>query len=118
MNIMAGSLGGQIPEIRSDGLSVMSLVINNVCPLRCTSCYLRPDGPPTGLRPEEWQHLLRSVLRDLRPEAVCFSGKEVFALEESARVFFEAIKLRNALQAGVPGRTRIGVVTNGILLKR
>lgn len=116
--IMAGSLGGEIPPIRMDGLSVMSVVINATCNLQCRHCYLSPEGPPVGVRSEDWLRYLGSVFLDLRPHSLCFSGKEVFAVEESASLFFDALRLRDRLQADGRGRTRVGVITNATLLEK
>src|SRR5258708_40345377 len=105
MNIMAGSLGGFIPPIRTNGLSILSVVVNARCNLHCRHCYLRPDGPPVGLRADQWLRFLRSALTDLKPEVICFSGKEVFAAEESAQLLFDTVRLRDDLQASPECRT-------------
>lgn len=118
MNIMAGSLGGHIPPIRIDGASVVSVCLNAVCPLQCRHCYLAPEEPAVGIAARRWLQFLESVFSDLKPHSLCFSGKEIFAVDESASLFFEAIRLRNHLQTNAAARTRIGVVTNGTLLGR
>jgi len=116
--IMAGTLGGEVPPIRIDRLSVLSLAVNAVCNLSCEHCYLRPEGPPIGIQSQSWLKFLRSVFADLRPHSVAFTGKEVFALDESASLFFDSIRLRNLLQDDIGDRTRIGVITNATLLER
>ncbi len=113
MNIMAGSLGGRIPPVRSDRLAVLSVVVNATCNLQCRHCYLSPAGPPIGMRSEQWHRFLRSTFADLRPHSVCFSGKEIFSLRESVDLFFGAIRMRDTIQGDHESRTRIGVVTNG-----
>ncbi len=118
MNLMAGSLGGAIPTLRTDGPSVISICVNAVCPLKCRHCYLAGGEPAIGVGAAQWLRFLRSVFIDLRPHSLCFSGKEVFALDESASLFFDALRLRDEEQAGSVQRTRIGVITNGTLLDR
>lgn len=118
MNLMAGSLGGAIPTLRTDGPSVISICVNAVCPLKCRHCYLAGGEPAIGVGAAQWLRFLRSVFIDLRPHSLCFSGKEVFALDESASLFFDALRLREEEQAGSVQRTRIGVITNGTLLDR
>src|SRR5262245_66309272 len=107
MHNQAGSLGGRIPSVRFDKPSVLSLVLNNICPLNCAHCYLQPEDSLKTVKPEHWLRFLRSAFIDLPPDAVCFSGKEVFALNESAEILFEAIKLRDEIQAGGSERTRL-----------
>ena len=116
LNLMAGSLGGHIPSVRGDRLSVLSLVTNATCNLSCRHCYLKPEGPPVGMQPQQWLKLLRSVFADLCPHSICFSGKEVFSRGESASILFEAIRMRNRIQGHGEHRTRVGVITNGTLL--
>lgn len=116
VNLMAGSLGGHIPPISVDGLSVLSIVTNATCNLACRHCYLRPEGPAVGMQPEHWLKLLRSVFEHLRLHSICFSGKEVFARKDSASILFEAIRLRDRVRAHHDHRTRIGVITNGTLI--
>jgi len=115
-NLMAGSLGGHIPSVRGDCLSVLSLAINATCNLACRHCYLGPEGPPVGMQPQQWLKLLRSAFTDVRPHSICFSGKEVFARRDSAGILFEAIRLRDGIQLAGEHRTRVGVITNGTLL--
>ncbi|MBI5769799.1 MAG: radical SAM protein [Verrucomicrobia bacterium] len=116
INIMAGSLGGLVPAVKIAGLSVLSIVINSLCNLRCAHCYLQPKETLSRLRSADWLRFLRSVYKDLRPDAVCVSGKEVFASDESVSLFCEAIHLRNSVQADASAKTRLGVITNGTLL--
>lgn len=116
--IMAGSMGGVQPPVTPGRLSIVSLVTNAVCPLRCAHCYL--DGrtePAMGLGVPEWERLIASLLVSLRPATVCFAGKEVFALPETARLLFDSIRERDAY-AAAGDITRIGTITNGILLDR
>lgn len=117
-NIMAGSLGGLFPKLFSGRLEVVSIVLNNVCNLRCRHCYLEPTPSEPGLTREEWLAFFRSLFGDLAPTVVSFAGKEVFAEVGSADLMFEAIRLRDQLQAHRGERTHIGVITNGTLLHR
>lgn len=117
MNVMAGSLGGLLPPIRTDALSVVSLAVNGTCNLACRHCYLAPEGPAVGLDAASWMRLVRSALVT-GVEVLCFSGKEVFSQHESTNLLFEALRLRDLLQPTGGRRTRIGVVTNGTLLHR
>lgn len=118
MNIMAGSLGGLFPRLSSGRLEVVSIVLNNVCNLRCRHCYLEPIPGEPVLAREEWLAFFRSLFDDLAPTVVSFAGKEVFAEAGSADLLFEAIGLRDRLQAHRGKRTHIGVITNGTLLHR
>ena len=114
-NIMAGSLGGVFPAAHARSLSILSLLINNSCNLTCRHCYL--EAPKSGqyLKHDEWMQFLTSVFADLRPEIICFAGKEAFHTRESVRVLLDAVRLRNKLQTSTR-RSHIGVITNGTLL--
>ena len=117
MNIMAGSMGGVMPPVPCMRLAIVSVVLNNICNLHCRHCYLAPDMATPALSPSEWTSFFDSVFRELRPSVVTFAGKEIFADIRSAGVMFRAIEQRNQLQATQPDKTRIGVITNGTLLR-
>ena len=87
-NIMAGSLGGLFPRLSTDRLEVVSIVLNNVCNLRCHHCYLDPTPTEAPLAHDEWRRLFRSLFDDLAPGVVSFAGKEVFADIGSAELLF------------------------------
>lgn len=111
---MNGSLNAAEIIPSDNKLSVLSLVINNVCNLSCDYCYLSSiskDKQKT-LSDSEWQIIIDSAL-DERVDYLCFSGKEVFAKRNSANVFFDALKRRNEKP---DSETKIGCITNGTLL--
>lgn len=117
MNIMAGSCGGIIPSVNTRRLQVVSVVVNNLCNLRCRHCYLEPEDISHQLLPAEWGSFFTSLFRDAVPDILTFAGKEVFADRVSSAVLFDAINQRNRIQGQHTRRTRIGVITNGTLLK-
>lgn len=120
VNIMAGSLGGLFPTLQPDRLEVVSVVINNLCNLRCGHCYLEPE-PTTRdslLNPNEWGLFFRSLFRDLAPSVLCIAGKEPFLTEESTGLVVDTIRLRDLLQRDQAKRTHIGVITNGTTMGR
>ena len=112
---MAGSLGGAFPVLRDDRLEVVSVLINDVCNLRCKHCYL---GPRTGdpLDPSEWRQFFASLFSSLAPSVLCFAGKEPFIRRDSVRIWIDAIRLRDQIQRDRSRRTAIGVITNGTRL--
>jgi sulfatase maturation enzyme AslB (radical SAM superfamily) len=118
MNIMSGSLAGYVPPVSTDRLSILSVVLNNLCPLSCRHCYLQPPAEEKTLPYEDWARFIQSAIANLRPEFLCFAGKEVFASTESANLVFESLNIRNRTQAHVATRTQIGIITNGILSER
>ena len=92
----------------------VTLVVNNVCNLRCRHCYLqvpRLDHPP--LDDAEWGRLIESVMES-EPELICLSGKEVLIGSTGVAL------LRRLGEARAAGRTRsrLGLITNGTLLHR
>jgi len=117
-NIMAGSLDGRFAELAADRLEVVSVVVNNVCNLRCKHCYLEPETSHSALSHEEWLQVLGSVVEQLQPAVLSFAGKEVFADRDSVDLLLSTIRLRNSAQSPAHRRTRIGVITNGTLLQR
>ena len=95
---------------------VVSIQLNDVCNLQCSHCYLDKMSEKS-LSLAEWNSVFTSLFRDLKPGAVSFIGKEVFAREESVEAFFNAINIRNDVAQKEGSRsTDIGVTTNGTLL--
>lgn len=91
----------------------VTLVINNSCPLNCPHCYLQVDKHMGKyLSQVEWELLIQSILRQ-EPELLCFSGKEVFS-KLGPRLLVAARHLIRDWHL----RTRLGVITNGILLNQ
>jgi len=116
MNLMAGSINGRFSTSLSKRLSVISVLINNLCNLRCKHCYLQARKNDNYLSPDEWHRFFVSLLSKTRPETLCFAGKEVFFDKQSADIFFNAINLRNRMQENGRTKTEIGVITNGTLI--
>ena len=97
---------------------VVSIQLNDVCNLQCPHCYLEGISEKS-LALSELDHVFNSLFRDLKPGAVSFIGKEIFAQEQSVAAFFNAIKVRNDVEQKEGRRsTDIGVTTNGTLLHR
>jgi len=114
-NIMAGSINGRFMKDVRRELTVLSVLINNYCNLKCKHCYLQARKFDTYLKPSEWEKFFISVFIDNKPDTLCFAGKEVFFNQESAEILFNAVRLRDHIQ-GQYKKTQIGVITNGTLL--
>ncbi len=116
LNLMAGSINGKFSEYIRKRLSVISVLINNLCNLKCKHCYLQARKNDEYLSPKEWNRFFFSLLSETRPETLCFAGKEVFFDKHSADIFFDAVNLRNRVQQYDHQKTEIGVITNGTLI--
>lgn len=92
----------------------VTLVVNNVCNLRCRHCYLqvpRLDAAP--LDSDEWGRVLESLMQT-DPELICLSGKEVLAESTGVSVLRRLAMLRDVDRPA----HRLGLITNGTLLHR
>lgn len=94
--------------------SIVSILLNDTCNLKCQTCYLENMNESNPLNRQEWNSAFRSLFGDLKPNAVVFVGKEVFAQNQSVDIMFDALETRDSLQT--PRETDIGVITNGTLL--
>jgi len=117
MNIMAGSLGGRFPDLSSNRLEVLSVLINDICNLHCQHCYLNSHSE-RHLQFEEWLRFFSSVFSDLAPSVLCIAGQEPLVDAESVALWSAAIGLRDRLQPPESRQTAIGLITNGTLVER
>jgi MoaA/NifB/PqqE/SkfB family radical SAM enzyme len=90
--------------------------VNRTCNLKCKHCYFRTSSEGLSLANSEWLKFFASLFADLSPSVLSFAGREIFALQSSAQLFFDVIRLRNNIQRSKNDRTEIGVITNGTLL--
>lgn len=117
MNLVAGSLGGIFPPTGAFGLQIVSVVINNLCNLNCSHCYLRSENT-NSLSHDEWNLFFLSLFKTVQPSVVTIAGKEPFINDQSAAVLFNALELRDKYQEHSEYTTRLGVITNGTRLHR
>ena len=115
-NILAGSANGRFSTELCRKLKVVSAVVNRTCNLNCKHCYFRTSSEGLSLANSEWLKFFASLFDDLSPSVLSFAGREIFALQSSAQLFFDVIRLRNTVQKSKNERTEIGVITNGTLL--
>jgi sulfatase maturation enzyme AslB (radical SAM superfamily) len=105
---------GNIAELNAP--VIVSVLLNDICNLRCQTCYLENMDEPNSFSRREWNRFFESLFGDLKPNASVFVGKEVFAKDESVETMFDALEQRDRLQA--QKITDIGVITNGTLLQK
>lgn len=92
----------------------LTFVVNNSCNLACRHCYLQVEALTSqALGREEWQRVFSSALRQ-HPDLICLSGKEIFLGNAGA----EALGFLTARKNETGAKTRLGAITNGILLDR
>jgi len=115
-NILAGSANGRFSTELCRKLKVLSVVVNRTCNLDCKHCYFRTLSGGPSLAEGEWLRFFTSLFSGVSPSVVSFAGREIFALESSAQLFFDVISLRDTIQQQKDERTEIGVITNGTLL--
>jgi MoaA/NifB/PqqE/SkfB family radical SAM enzyme len=105
---------GNIAELNAP--VIVSVLLNDICNLRCRTCYLENMNEQNPLSRDEWNNFFESLFGDLKPNATVFVGKEVFAKDESVETMFDALEQRDRLQT--PRITDVGVITNGTLLHK
>jgi len=93
-------------------ISVVSLVINNNCNLKCKHCYLNTNLLLKPLSKNEWENFLNS-LEKIKPILVTISGKEL-TIDPNKSFFLKKLKeLRDNKSI-----LKFGFITNGILLHK
>ena len=115
MNLNAGSLGGCFPRLDSKRLEILSILINDECNLNCRHCYLS-EYKDKSLRFSEWIKVFTGIFKDLSPSILCIAGKEPFFDSKSVTLWSSIIELRNHIQSSASRRTKIGLITNGMLI--
>src|SRR3989338_2371101 len=102
---------GNIAELNAP--AIVSVLLNDICNLRCQTCYLENMSESNPLNRAEWNTFFESLFGDLKPNATVFVGKEVFAKDDSVEIMFDALEQRDRLQR--LRMTDVGVITNGTL---
>ena len=116
--IIGGSRNGAIIK-ESEGLQVVSFVINQACNLRCKHCYLDNIGNQSPLMTGgEWRLLAESFFTDLPPTRIGIVGREPLIDRHDSNLVADIVETRNRIQAGASKKTEIGLITNGINLIR
>jgi pyruvate-formate lyase-activating enzyme len=92
----------------------LTVTVNNRCNLNCRHCYLQvPELAATELSLDEWEVVAHSAFGQAKLELVCITGKEVLFNSQSIAV----LKTFASAQKAVSSRIRLGLITNGTLLR-
>lgn len=103
-----------IPQI-SNGPATLSVVLNNVCNLSCSHCYLQVERlVDKQLSEDSWLGVLTSAAESGATRLITLAGKEVFADRKS----IEVLRRFSSVLSLKENRPRFGMITNGTLVHR